>query len=52
MPGTSLGIFWIDMMLKPILKGLLKSPELALLAVLAVYGCIAYRCLKSAYMDS
>jgi len=52
MPGTSLGIFWIDMMLKPLFKGLLKSPELALLAVLAVYGCIAYRCLKSAYMDS
>lgn len=51
MPGTSLGIFWIDMLCKPVFKGLLKCPELAIFFLVVVYGCVAYSCLKSAYLE-
>lgn len=49
MPGTSVGIFWIDIFCRPAMKGLLKSPELALALVFAVYACIAWRCVRSAW---
>ncbi len=51
MPGTGLGIFWIDFICKPAFKSVLLNPEIALLGVTLVYGCIAYRCLKSAYLS-
>lgn len=47
MISTSLGIFWVDLFGKPALKALITYPELALSAVIIVYACIAYRCLKS-----
>jgi hypothetical protein len=49
--GTGLGIFWIDWLMKPAFKAIMKCPELALLALILVYSCIAYRCLKSAYTE-
>lgn len=49
MPGTGLGIIWIDMLCRPLLKFLMKCPILALLVLILVYGYIAYNCLKSAY---
>ncbi len=49
--GTGLGIFWIDFMCKPIFKGLMKEPTLALLCLFALYSFIAYTCLKSAYLS-
>lgn len=50
MPGTSIGIFWIDYLCKPAFKSLLLNPEVVLLGIFFVYGCVAYRCLKSAYL--
>jgi len=51
MPGTSIGIFWIDLMCKPAFKELLHYPDLSMVALFLVYSCIAYRCLKSAYNE-
>jgi hypothetical protein len=49
MPGTSIGIFWIDFMCKPAAKELLKDPLVTLLFVSAVYAYIGYQVLKSTY---
>jgi len=50
MPGTGVGIFWIDMMCKPCTKELLKHPLVLLIMVSLLYGFIAYMVLKSAYL--
>lgn len=52
MPGTSLGIFWIDLICKPVFKSVLKSPELAMMILMVVYSCIAYKCMRSAWLDN
>jgi hypothetical protein len=49
MPGTAVGIFWIDQMCKPAVKQLLKDPLLTLLLVCLVYGYVGYKVLKSTY---
>lgn len=50
MPGTGVGIFWIDFLCRPAFKSLLLNPEIVLLGLFLVYSCVAYRCLKSAYL--
>lgn len=48
--GTGLGIFWIDFLCRPFMKGfLLKHPELIIILVFLIYSYIAYKCLQSAY---
>lgn len=49
--GTGLGIFWIDWMCKPFLKGLMKQPELIVLLICCIYGYIAYKLVKTAYLS-
>jgi hypothetical protein len=50
MPGTALGIFWIDFLCKPAYKYLLHHPVLVILLICCVYGFIGYHVLKSAYL--
>jgi hypothetical protein len=50
MIGASSGIFWIDSLCKPAVKQLLHHPLLALLLVCLVYGYVAYRVVKAAYL--
>ena len=50
MPGTALGIFWIDFMCKPAYKWLLQNPVLVLIIICAIYTYIGYQVLKSAYI--
>lgn len=49
--GTGLGIFWIDWMCKPFLKGLMKQPELIVLLICLIYGYVAYKLVKTAYLS-
>ena len=49
MPGTAVGIFWIDQMCKPAVKELLKDPLLTLFVVFLFYGFVGYKVLKSTY---
>ncbi|MBX9567735.1 MAG: hypothetical protein K2X77_02525 [Candidatus Obscuribacterales bacterium] len=49
--GTGLGIFWVDFMCKPFLKGLLKQPEFIVLLICLIYGYIAYKLVKTAYLS-
>lgn len=51
MPGTGLGIVWIDFVCKPFFKGLLKQPEFMVILVCLIYGYIAYKLVKSAYLS-
>jgi hypothetical protein len=51
MPGTAVGIFWIDMMCKPCTKELLKHPLVLMLFVCLLYGAVAYMVFKSAYFS-
>lgn len=50
MPGTALGIFWIDFLCKPAFKYVLHHPVIVLMVVLLVYSYIGYQVLKSSYM--
>lgn len=50
MPGTALGIFWIDFLCKPAYKYLLHHPVIVLMLVCLIYGYIAYHVLKSTYI--
>ena len=49
--GTGLGIVWVDFMCKPFFKGLLKQPELFVLLICLIYGYIAYKLVKTAYLS-
>jgi hypothetical protein len=51
MMGTGLGIVWVDWLCKPFLKGLLKQPELLVLLICLIYGYIAYKLVKTAYLS-
>jgi len=51
MPGTAVGIFWIDSLCKPIMKKLLAHPEITLIIVCVIYAYVGYQALKSAYLS-
>lgn len=51
MLGTGIGIFWIDFILKPGTKELLKHPSVLVLAVCILYGYVGYIVLKSTYLS-
>jgi hypothetical protein len=52
MPGTAVGLFVIDFVARPVAKIYEKMPIVMLLAVLFLYGVIAYFVLKSAFLAS
>lgn len=49
MPGTSVGLFFIDFFMRPIAKILEKMPFLMIAVLIILYAVIAYVVLKSAY---
>jgi hypothetical protein len=51
MPGTGLGIFWVDFLCRPFFRGMLHQPELVVLFIFLIYGYIAYKLVKSAYLS-
>jgi len=51
MPGTSLGIFWVDYLCKPFFRGMLREPELVVMFIFLIYAYIAYKLVKSAYLS-
>lgn len=51
MPGTAVGIFWIDSLCKPAIKNLLAHPILTLLLVSVIYGYVGYLAVKNAYLS-
>ena len=50
MPGTAVGLFFIDFFMRPIAKILEKMPILMILFLIVLYAAIAYFVLRSAYM--
>lgn len=51
MPGTAIGIFWIDSICKPVMKEVLQHPIMTLLLVSLIYGYVGYQAVKSAYLS-
>ena len=49
MPGTAVGLIFIDFIVRPIAKIFEKMPLLMLVLLVALYAVIAYVVLKSAY---
>ncbi|MDZ4835767.1 MAG: hypothetical protein SGJ27_18475 [Candidatus Melainabacteria bacterium] len=49
MPGTAIGIFMIDFILRPFARVLEKWPDTIMVLLLVVYGIIGYIVWKSAY---
>lgn len=49
MPGTAVGLIFIDFIVRPFAKIFEKMPLLILGILIVVYGIIAYIVLKSAY---
>lgn len=50
--GTGVGIFWIDWLLKPGCKSIIKEhPEIFVLMLVFLYSAIAYKCVKSAWQS-
>ena len=49
MPGTAVGLIFIDMVVRPFAKIFEKMPLLMLALLVALYAIIAYVVLKSAY---
>jgi hypothetical protein len=50
MPGVTSGIFLIDVFCKPAVKQLLQHPLVVLTIVCLMYGYVAYRVVKAAYL--
>ena len=50
MPGTAVGLFFIDFFFRPIVKIVEKMPFLMIIALILLYAAIAYVVLRSAYM--
>jgi len=50
MPGTGVGLFFIDFLFRPFAKIFEKMPVLMLLILVGLYAFIAYVVLRSAYM--
>ena len=51
MPGTGVGIFWVDQLCKPAVKQLLKDPIVTLVVVCLLYSFVAYKVLKATYLS-
>jgi hypothetical protein len=49
MPGTAVGLFIVDFVVRPFVKIFEKMPILMLLMLLILYGAVAYIVLKSAF---
>ncbi len=49
MPGTGIGLFVIDFVMRPVAKIIEKMPVLCILCLIALYAVIAYVVLRSAY---
>ncbi len=50
MPGTAVGIYFIDTFVRPFAKIMEKMPFLMIGFLVILYGIIAYVVLKSAYV--
>ncbi len=50
MPGTALGLFLIDFLVKPFARIYEKWPIAMLLVCLIIYGIIGYIVVKSVYL--
>jgi len=50
MPGTAVGLFFIDFVFRPFAKIYEKMPLVMLLFVMVLYSVIGYIVVKSAYM--
>ena len=50
MPGTGVGLIFIDVVARPFAKILEKMPILMILFLFVLYGGIAYMVLKSAFV--
>jgi len=51
MPGTGVGLFVIDFIVRPFAKIWEKDPMIALLLCLCLYAVVAYFVVKSVYMS-
>ena len=51
MPGTGIGLFMIDFVMRPFAKIIEKMPVLCILLLIAFYAVIAYIVLRSAYVE-
>lgn len=49
MPGTAVGLFYIDFVARPFAKIFEKMPLLMFFVMVLLYGYIAYLVLRSAY---
>ena len=50
MPGTAVGLFWIDVVMRPFAKIWEKDPILALIVCCMLYAVIGYIVLRSVYV--
>lgn len=50
MPGTAVGLFFIDFIFRPFAKIYEKMPIVMLLMLLVLYALVGYIVLKSAYL--
>lgn len=48
--NAATGILFLDIMIRPFFKVAMKFPMIGLILLFAIYGCIAYIALKSAYL--
>ena len=51
MPGTAVGLFVIDFLVRPFAKIYEKMPYVMLVILLVLYAIIGYLVVKSAYMS-
>ena len=51
MPGTAVGLIFIDFVVRPFAKIFEKMPLLILVVLVVLYALIAYVVLKSAYQS-
>ena len=50
MPGTAVGLFWIDVVMRPFAKIWEKDPILTLIMCCMLYAVIGYVVLRSVYV--
>ena len=50
MPGTGLGLFLVDVVIRPFIRIYQKWPLSIILILLVVYGIIGYIVIRSAYL--
>lgn len=52
MPGTAVGLIFIDFIVRPFAKIMEKFPMMMIVFLILVYGLIAYFVLRSAYVGA